>query len=161
MSEGPGVSIRRSVVTMIAAALVGAGALTGCSDDEPETYDSGLPSKSEATESTEPTPTETSAPTPSQPSATGPQEPPLPDAAKAPGKKGARAFVAYYIKLLNYASWTGETKALRGYGPRCGGCKDYAKLFESTYGNGGWFKRGAWAPDSRTWFLTPSGNGFS
>ena len=96
---------------MIAAAVVACGALSGCSDDETEP-DSGLPSKSELTESTPASPT-ASDPTPSDPTPSGPQEPPLPAAAKSPGKAGAKAFVAYYIKLLNYASWTGDTAAVR------------------------------------------------
>jgi Family of unknown function (DUF6318) len=155
------VSTRHCVAATIAAAVVASGALSGCSDDEAEPPDSGLPAKSELTESTQTsTPPSVTGPSSSDPTRSGREEPPLPAAAKAPGKAGARAFVAYYIRLLNYASWTGDTTALRARGRGCGGCVDYARLFEKTYQNGGWFKGGAWAPVPRTWFIASSGNRF-
>jgi hypothetical protein len=154
------VSIRRSVVAAVAAALATTVTLTGCGDDEePKTYDPGLPSESEVTNSTEPSPT-SSDPTPTEPSPTGPQEPLMPDAAKASGKQGAKAFVAYYIELLNYASWTGDTTAVREYGPRCRGCRADANLFESTYREGGWFKGGKWTPVPSSWAVLPRNPGY-
>jgi hypothetical protein len=151
--KGLGVSIRRCVAATIAAAVVATGALAGCSDDEAEPADSGLPAASELTESAPAISPETSDPTPSDPTPSGAQEPPLPVAAKAPGKAGAKAFVAYYIKLLNYASWTGDTELLHRYGPRCAGCKAYVNLYERTYGRGGWFKRGGWTPSANSWLV--------
>jgi Family of unknown function (DUF6318) len=158
--KGLGVSIRRSVAATIAAAVVATGALSGCGDDEGEPADSGLPAESELTDSAPEISPGTADPTPSDPTPSGPPEPPLPAAAKAPGRAGAKAFVAYYIELLNYASWTGDTDALRKQDSNCRGCMDYVRLFESTYKNGGWFKDGAWSPNSRTWFIEASGNGF-
>jgi hypothetical protein len=149
------VSIRRGVVTAVAAVLVAVGALPGCSDDASDPPDSSLPSKSETTDPTSPT-----EPSPTRPSPTGPQAPTLPAAAKADSKQGAKAFVAYYIKLLNYASLTGDGSPLLEYGPRCRVCRSEAKFYAKTYRNGGWFKGGAWTPDPRTWFITPSGRGF-
>jgi Family of unknown function (DUF6318) len=150
MSEGLGVSIRRNVVSAMAAALVMSGVLSGCSDDsDDDPPSSGLPSESELTESTPTSPS----PSPTEP--TGPQPPPLPDAAKAPGKAGAKAFVAYYIRLLNYASWTGETGAVRQYSRGCRGCQADARLFESTYRKGGWFRGGRWRPVANSWILLP------
>jgi hypothetical protein len=158
MSEGLGVSIRRTVVTTMTAALIVVAVLTGCSDDEKEPPDSGLPSKTETTDPT--TPASSTTPTPTEPSATGPQPPALPAAAKADTKQGAQAFVAYYIKLLNYASLTGDGSSLLKYGPQCRVCKSEARFYDKTYRNGGWFKGGIWTPDPRTWFITPSGRGF-
>jgi uncharacterized protein DUF6318 len=145
----------------IAAAILAGGALSGCGDDDAEPPDSGLPAKSELTGST-PTSTVPSVTgqSPTDPTRSGRPEPTLPAAARAPGKAGAKAFVAYYIKLLNYAQHTGETNGLRRYGPSCHGCKVYARLAEKTYRNGGWFQGGAWTPDPRTWFVDQSGSGY-
>jgi hypothetical protein len=154
MSEGLGVSIRRNVVSAMAVALVMSGVLSGCSDDsDDDPPSSGLPSESELTESAPTSPS----PSPTEP--TGPQPPPLPDAAKAPGKAGAKAFVAYYIRLLNYAQHTGDSRGLRQHAQDCNGCETYAELAETTYRRGGWFKGGRWTPDSRTWFVARSGTG--
>jgi len=156
--KGLGVSIRHGVVAAVAVAVASSGALSGCSDADSEPSDSGLPAESELTETpTSPSPDDAS---PTDPAPSGPQEPRLPAAAKAPGKAGAKAFVAYYIRLLNYASHTGETASLGKFGSRCGGCMDYVRLYESTYKNGGWIKRGNWVPDPRTWFIAASGNGY-
>jgi hypothetical protein len=140
---------------------VASGALSGCSDDEAEPPDSGLPAKSELTESTQTsTPPSVTGPSSSDPTRSGREEPPLPAAAKAPGKAGARAFVAYYIRLLNYASHTGDGAPLLQYGPNCRLCKSQAKFAAKTYRRGGWFKGGDWRPDPRTWLVLPSGHGY-
>jgi Family of unknown function (DUF6318) len=146
--------MRHSVVSAMAAALVAGASLAGCSDDSDDPPDSGLPAESEVTEPTS-SPTD---PEPTEP--TGPQPPPLPDAATAPGKAGAKAFVAYYIRLLNYASHTGDTASLREYGLTCDRCLAFARLAKSTYEGGGWFKGGTWTPVRSSWFVLPSGSGF-
>jgi Family of unknown function (DUF6318) len=139
--KGLGVSIRRSVAATIAAAVVATGALSGCGDDEGEPADSGLPAESELTESAPEISPDPSGPTPSNPTPPGPQEPPLPAAAKAPGKAGAKAFVAYYIRLLNYMSWTGDTEPIRRYSTKsCFGCRDDIRTYERGYARGGWEK---------------------
>lgn len=158
--KGLGVSIRRCVAATIAAAVVATGALSGCGDDEAEPADSGLPAESELTESAPETSPDTSDPTPSDPTPSGPQEPPLPAAAKAPGKAGAKAFVAYYIELLNYASWTGDTESLHRYGQGCRGCRADADLFQRTYRNDGWFKGGEWTPVPSSWIVLPRKPGY-
>ena len=151
-------SIRHGVVAAVAVAVATSGALSGCSNTDSEPPDSGLPAKSELTDSpTAPSPTGAS-PTDSTPS--GPQEPRLPAAARAPGKAGAKAFVAYYIRLLNYASWTGDTDAVRSQGKGCRGCRADASLFESTYRNGGWFKGGKWKPVRGSWIVLPRHPGY-
>ena len=102
---------------------------------------------------------------PTEPSSTGstpsgPREPRLPAAAKAPDKAGAKAFVAYYIRLLNYASWTGDTRALQRHAPACSGCKSYADLYDTTYRHGGWFKHGEWIPIARSWLILSKQPGY-
>lgn len=75
-------------------------------------------------------------------------EPPNPPgAARKNTLAGAEAFVRYYIDLLNYASDSGDTRSLRAQAdPSCGGCNDYANLYEKTYRSGGFFEAGDWVP---------------
>lgn len=154
-------STRRCVAATIAAAIVATGMLSGCGDDDQEPPDSGLPAKSELTEST-PTSTLPSATgtSPTDPTRSGRDEPPLPAAAQAPGKAGAKAFVAYYIKLLNYAQHTGEIAPIKEYGQACHHCMAFARLAQSTYQDGGWFRGGTWTPVPGSWLVFRSGRGF-
>ncbi|MBM9460507.1 hypothetical protein JK386_11385 [Nocardioides sp. zg-536] len=111
----------------LTAALL-ACAFAGCSDadgDEPA-----------------PRPTVSASPSPSA-SATEaagtPVEPTLPAEAKEPTKAGARAFIAYYWDLINYAQETGEVTALRNAsGAQCEGCKTGIAGIESLYDNNGY-----------------------
>lgn len=68
--------------------------------------------------------------------------------------------MAYYIRLLNYASWTGDADAVRSYGQNCRGRRADARLFESTYRNGGWFKGGKWTPVRTSWIALPRHPGY-
>lgn len=104
----------RTTTRVAALALslsVGLAALTACSDDAPPSAD----------------PSPTWSPTgrletPTSPAAE-PVEPELPGAATQPSEAGARAFIAYYWELINYAQVTGDVKALRAVsGPNCAGC---------------------------------------
>lgn len=70
-----------------------------------------------------------------------------PEGAKKNTLGGAEDFVRYYIELLNYASDTGDTRPLKAQsGSSCGGCHDYANLYEQTYRSGGFFEDGDWVP---------------
>ena len=107
----------------------------------------------EADPRTTPSPTAPSSPTPTTSPTTepthqpiGPTEPELPAAAKAPGTEGAGAFVRYYIKLLNYASQTGDIRRLRSAANECNGCRRYEELFSKTYSRGGSFTGNLWSP---------------
>ncbi|WP_408899224.1 DUF6318 family protein [Nocardioides sp. R1-1] len=86
--------------------------VTACSDDEPAPHD----------------PSSTWSPTgtmeaPSSTAAAVPVEPRLPDAAREASEAGARAFIAYYWELVNYAQVTGDVKALRAASSlNCAGC---------------------------------------
>ena len=127
-------SRRHGAIATIVAGLLAVGGLAGCSEDgDDEPADSGLPSKAELTEST-PTPTTGSTPAVAS-------QPTLPDEATRPGRAGARAFVAYYVSLENYASNTGDVDPLIEYShPECGGCQDLIRFYSSWYERGGWFK---------------------
>ncbi|HJR90194.1 MAG TPA: DUF6318 family protein, partial [Aeromicrobium sp.] len=95
------------------------------------------------------------APTPIEPSATASdpgrspeptsslKPPTLPAAAKRNDETGAANFVAYWVKLANYASQTGDTEQLRRISsPSCAACDDYIHLYEETYADGGYIKGG-------------------
>jgi hypothetical protein len=95
------------------------------------------------------------APTPIEPSAKASERgrsseptsnlkpPTLPAAAKRNNETGAANFVAFWVKLANYASQTGDTEQLRSVSsPSCAACNDYIHLYEETYAAGGYIKGG-------------------
>ena len=100
-------SRRHGATATIVAGLITMGGLVGCSEDSgDEPPDSGLPSKAEVSEGAPPA-TETTPAAASQPA--------LPNEATRPGRAGAKAFVAYYVALENYASTTGNVDPLVEY----------------------------------------------
>jgi hypothetical protein len=69
--------------------------------------------------------------------------PALPAAAKRNDETGAANFVAYWVRLANYASQTGDTSLLRrASASNCGACSDYIQLYEKTYDAGGYIRGG-------------------
>lgn len=108
------------------AAVVTCGVLlAGCSDDGPGEGPSPSPRAS------------TTAPVSPTPSA-APTEPVLPSAAKEATEAGARAFIAYYWDLINYAQVTGDVKGLEGVsGPKCQRCKAGIDAIRTLYASGG------------------------
>ncbi|HWJ08608.1 MAG TPA: DUF6318 family protein [Nocardioides sp.] len=117
----------RSLCAALAACVAALALLAGCSDDAPSAGD--------------PTSTWTPTSTPDAPTSRAtakPAEPPLPDAATKATEGGARAFIAYYWDLINYAQVTGDVKALkRVSGPHCAGCKAGISGIRDLYNGGG------------------------
>ena len=76
--------------------------------------------------------------------ATSTLDPPtLPAAAKRNDETGAANFVAYWVKVSNYAARTGELELLESISaPDCEGCNRYIELYKKTYEAGGYFRRG-------------------
>lgn len=69
--------------------------------------------------------------------------PTLPAAAKRNDETGAANFVAYWVKVANFASQTGDTELLRRVSaPGCAACGDYIQLYEKTYDAGGLIRGG-------------------
>ena len=124
---------RAFAVGLATACTIG---LAGCSadpDDQP----------TEATPSS-PTPTDDQ----TDPPVNQVTEPTLPAEAEGSSIWSAKAFVGYYIDLLNYAMVTVDTKAFGAAAQQdCGGCADYVDLFASTYDRGGFFKSRGWSLD--------------
>jgi len=113
-------------LVLACAALI---ALSACSAEP-----TPIEPKSKATESS-------AAPTSD---ATSKLKPPtLPAAAKRNDETGAANFVAYWVRVSNYAAQTGDTRLLRKISePDCVGCYRYINLYETTYESGGSFEGG-------------------
>ncbi|MDQ3106131.1 MAG: DUF6318 family protein [Actinomycetota bacterium] len=127
---------RRALVTGTAVGIGWLGSLSvaACSGDPDQPAASVTPAASTPSvpgDSTEPV---------QGPSAgtSEPQEPLLPAAARGDSVRSAKAFVEYYIDLLNYASLTGDTRTFdRVATGACTLCTDYSNLFHSTWDDGG------------------------
>ncbi|QWW18920.1 hypothetical protein I6B53_07155 [Schaalia sp. 19OD2882] len=66
-------------------------------------------------------------------------EPVLPAIAKEPSVEGAEAFIRYYLDLLAYSWYTGDTEKLEAVsGNPCKFCKGRIKLIKQLYDSGGW-----------------------
>ncbi len=117
----------RAAVAMLVLLL-----LSGCSDGNASPRD---PSSTWSPTGTMQTPTS---------AAPDPVEPQLPAAAKEASETGARAFIAYYWDLINYAQVTGDVKALRSVSGRtCDVCTGLAKDLRDLYRSGGRLEGGA------------------
>ncbi len=103
--------------------------VVGCSDDSPGPEPGPSPTGSVSTPSPS---SSSSAPEPA------PTEPALPGAAKEATERGARAFIAYYWDLINYAQVTGDVTALkRVSGPNCTRCRAGIDAIATVYRKGG------------------------
>ncbi len=71
-------------------------------------------------------------------------EPTLPADAEGGSIRSAKAFVGYYIDLLNYAMVTGDTKSFRAAARNCEGCDRYADLFDRIEQAGGSARTRGW-----------------
>lgn len=130
--------------TVVAVAALGAG-VVGCSgEDPPEEYVPTPTSPASSASSDGPTgapstPVGTDDP---PPEVDGPPE--LPVAATRDTRRGAEAFVRHYVDLLNYATQTGDTSALKAASDRCSGCDNYIEIFDDTYSSGGFLGSAGW-----------------
>ena len=76
----------------------------------------------------------------------------MPAAAKGDGRAAAKAFVKYYIDLINYAEVTGDVRPLqRVTTHRCHDCKAIIDAISNTYQRGGWYRTAGWVPSE--WFV--------
>jgi hypothetical protein len=113
--------MRRAVIPAVVLLL----ALAGCGGDP-----KADPSSSPSSPSTSPV-------------STAPSAPVMPEEAKADTKAGARAFVKYYIELINQAQATGDVDALAtAEDPGCRSCANARQTLNSIYGTGGHIEGG-------------------
>ena len=69
----------------------------------------------------------------------------MPAAARKSTKAGAKAFVLYWIDVLNYAGATGDVGGLRSISAqRCAGCAGVIGTMRRAYADGGRIVGGAW-----------------
>ncbi len=119
-------------VAVVAAAMVCTLSVAGCTADPDDQPTAVTPAS--------PTPTDEQ----TEPGGNQVTEPTLPGAAEGSSIRSAKAFVGYYIDLLNYAMVTGDTKSFRAAARNCEGCDRYADLFDRTYGAGGSATTSGW-----------------
>jgi hypothetical protein len=126
-------SVRRVVFASLFVLLL---ALSACSKDpvKPAPFTPG-PTVSESSPTASPT---------------GPAEPTMPAAAEGDGRAAAKAFVGYYVKLINYAQQTGSVDTLDGFSAsECVACDGVIEGIDKTYKAGGRIQGGLW--NIRTW----------
>ena len=69
----------------------------------------------------------------------------MPAEAKGTSQKSAKAFVRYYIDVLNFATATGDTgTALRLSSPNCDSCSGMLDKIQDVYSQGGYFRGEGW-----------------
>lgn len=115
---------RTRVAAGLAAAALPLALLAGCGEDEPKPKFED-PTSSAAEPSDSASPDEPSKPTP-------------PAAMKGKNTEGAKAFVEYYFKTMDWAIRTGDTKLLeKQAAPSCGPCAGVVEILNATRENGG------------------------
>jgi hypothetical protein len=123
---------------LLVAVLVLLLSAAACTGDDPDADDPDGPG--DPTSSWSPTgtmdPSSSGSGEPVDP--VGPVEPELPEVAREASEEGARAFIAYYWELINYAQVTGDVKALRRASARsCDGCQAGIRGIRRHYAAGG------------------------
>lgn len=133
--------MRRALVAALTAGVCSA-ALTGCTKDSAA---GPTAVTSSGTSSRSPTPT-TSEPTRSTPP-TEPAPPVMPALAREQSKAGAKAFVRYYIKVLNY-SWAAlQSRSLKDTSADgCDVCGLISRRVDAIKSRGGYQIGGEWSP---------------
>lgn len=114
----------------LAVSLVLVGLLvTGCgSNPEPPPVDAGDTSAS-----------------PSASASSAPEPPEMPAKAEEKSRAGAKAFVRYYIRLVNHAMATGGTEQLRHHrSPSCSTCDAIIARIDQVYAEGGRLSGEGW-----------------
>jgi choline/glycine/proline betaine transport protein len=122
---------RRAVGTL--AALTAAVLMAGCtSNPEPAPLPSPSASGSESAGAS--------------PSASASAAPSMPAEARGTSKKSAKAFVRYYVDVLNHAMATGDTELLESLSsPKCVSCDSVAQLVNEVYSAGGHISSQGWS----------------
>jgi len=113
--------------------------LVGCTEENPSP--APLPTQSDqSTESTQSSsPSDTATPSPSE------TPPVLPAAARGTSENAAKAFVRYYIGVVNHALRTGNIRPLqRASASACDSCAAVAENIEGVYAEGGYLRGNGW-----------------
>lgn len=135
----PRVRAHRSVSVVVGLLLLLSG-LSACDSTNPSP--APLPSAS-ASATASGTPSPSSSPKPTTTAA--PTAPTLPPEARGTSAKSAKAFVRYYVKLVNHAIATGDTGALKSISnSKCESCSAVVSRVEKVYSAGGRIKSTGW-----------------
>src|SRR5438128_15619 len=101
-------------------------------------------------------------PTASTSPSASPSPPVMPAVAKEKSRAGAQAFVRHYIDVLNYATFTGDTKAAHSLdGGQCQSCRRMLHSIENIYAAGGHVEGGAWSSQPVSDVRQPGGKGWA
>ena len=129
-------------LSVAVAGLVASLMFVACSGDTPAVQPDPTEPTEPTSDPTTQTPTDEPTDDPTEPEV---PEPELPAAATEPTRKGAEAFVRYYVELINYAQATGVGDLMLANARGCRGCENFADLFERTVQDGGFFDRAEWS----------------
>lgn len=137
--------MRRAPVAALAAVVCSA-ALAGCTEDSSAGPTTAPSPGTSSGSSTTAEPTTSTSPTPSTPP-TDPPPPVLPALAKEQSTAGAKAFVRFYIAVLNY-SWTElQSRFLTAASADdCDVCQLISRRIDATNLRGGYQINGEWSP---------------
>jgi hypothetical protein len=132
VSVGSSAGMRWWAATLLAGCLLVAAGCDGDADETAPTPETESPTTEDSTEPT---------------TAAGPVEPTLPPEAEGSSPQAAKAFVRYYVDILNYAFVTGDVQRLRFESSKdCAGCEEYAVFIRDMYEAGGFY-------DGEGWFI--------
>jgi hypothetical protein len=126
--------------------------VAGCDEDDPpgSPPPSDSPSAPQSSSPSDPT---------TSPTETGAVEPTLPSEAEQTTKAGAKAFVAYYWEVVNYARHTGDVALLGTLSvDTCVGCIGGINSIKRIYDRGGRILGGRFTPITAIPGRTPSGS---
>jgi hypothetical protein len=124
--------------------LVSCLSMSACTDGDVAAAPTTTSPSSTSAAQTTPT---TSAPT--SPPTQEPQPPELPALAKEKSPAGAKAFVKYYMGIVNYSWHVGSGSLARRYStPECVACRGIASSIDEMSRAGGFYRGGDWAADS-------------
>jgi hypothetical protein len=80
----------------------------------------------------------------------------MPVEARGTSKKSAKAFVRYYVDVLNHAAATGDTTDLRSSSdPDCRACRGIYSKIDKVYDSGGFFRGEGWEIERMRVVRTP------
>lgn len=131
----------RLAAFIVATGLCASGAVA-CGGGEGPTA-AGHSSPSGPATSTGPTASSATSP---RASASRPKPPAMPPLARDKSVAGAKAFVRYYVAVMNFASLQNSGRAIRRLAtPQCISCRRLANYIDLTAQRGGWQHGGAWS----------------
>ncbi len=128
------------------AGLVCCVVLSACSSDSVAEPPDPTPTPETTSMSSAPTSPPSSSPTSSATQEPPAQPPEMPALAKEKSPAGAKAFVEYYMEVVNYSWHAGSGDLARRFStPDCIACRGIARSIDQMERGGGFYRGGEWA----------------